>query len=196
MKTILKVTLLFAFVAFANTLFAAGNLVLNIIPLSSEKAVVAISSLTDSNLKISVTDDVGRLVYYKETTDSSPNYRKVYNFSNLEEGKYNLSVVSDNLTTERPFEINHKTITVGEEKTMLEPFFTYEDGYLKFSYLNFNKENVTLYFFDKNQLVYSKKIGRDFTINSALNLSKLREGNYVAILSAGDKEYKYPIDIR
>lgn len=196
MKTILKVTLLFAFVAFANTLFAVGNLKVNIIPLSSEKAVVAISSLTDSNLKISVTDDIGRLVYYKETTDPSANYRKVYNFSDLEDGKYNLSVVSDNLTTERQFEISNKTITVGEEKTMLEPFFSYEDGYLKFSYLNFNKENVSLYFFDKNELVYSKKIGRDFKVNSALNLSKLKEGNYVAILAAGGKEYKYPIDIR
>jgi hypothetical protein len=196
MKTILKVALMFAFVAFANTLFAVGNLKVNIIPLSSEKAVVAISSLTNSNLKISVTDDMGRLVYFKETTDPGANYRKVYNFSDLEEGKYNLSVVSDNLTTERQFEISNKTITVGEEKTMLEPFFTYEDGYLKFSYLNFNKENVSLYFFDKNELVYSKKIGRDFNVNSALNLSKLREGNYVAILAAGGKEYKYPIDIR
>ncbi|MDP3914670.1 MAG: hypothetical protein Q8R96_13135 [Bacteroidota bacterium] len=196
MKTILKVTLMFAFVAFANTLFAVGNLKVNIIPLSSEKAVVAISSLTDSNLKISVTDDMGRLVYYKETTTPSANYRQVYNFSNLEVGKYNLSVVSDNLTAELPFEINHKTITVGEEKTMLEPFFTYEDGYLKFSYLNFNKENVTLYFFEKNQLIYSKKIGHDFNVNSALNLSKLREGNYVAILAADGKEYSYPIEIR
>jgi len=196
MKTILKVTLLFAFVAFANTLFAAGNLVLNIIPLSSEKAVVAISSLTDSNLKISVKDDMGRLVYYKEISDPSSNYRKVYNFSDLEEGQYSLSVESNNLTTERPFEINHKTIKVGEEKTMLEPFFTFEDGYLKYSYLNFNKENVTLYFFEKNQLVYSKKMGRDFNVNSALNLSKLREGNYVAIIAAGGKEYSYPIEIR
>ncbi len=196
MKTILKVTLLFAFVAFANTLFAVGNLKVNIIPLSSEKAVVAISCLTNSNLKISVTDDMGRLAYYKEINDPSANYRKIYNFSDLEEGKYNLSVVSDNLTAERQFEINHKTITVGEEKTMLEPFFLYEDGYLKFSYLNFNKENVALYFFNKNQLIYSKKIGRDFNVNSALNLSKLREGNYVAIIAAGGKEYKYPIDIR
>ena len=196
MKTILKVTLLFAFVAFANTLFAVGNLKVNIIPLSAEKAVVAISSLTDANLKISVTDDMGRLVYYKETTEPGDNYRKVYNFSDLEDGKYNLSVVSDNLTTERQFEIGNKTIAVGEEKTTLEPFFTFEDGYLKFSYLNFNKENVSLYFFDKNDLVYSKKIGRDFNVNSALNLSKLREGNYVAIIAAGGKEYRYPIDIR
>lgn len=196
MKTILKVTLMFAFVAFANTLFAVGNLKVNIIPLSAEKAVVAISSLTNSNLKISVTDDFGRLVYYKETTEPGDNYRKVYNFSDLEDGKYNLSVVSDNLTTERQFEIGNKTITVGEEKTMLEPFFSYEDGYLKFSYLNFNKENVTLYFFEKNQLIYSKKIGRDFNVNSALNLAKLREGNYVAILAAGGKEYSYPIEIR
>jgi len=43
MKTMLKVTLLFALVAFANTLFATGNLKVNMLPINDEKAVVAIS---------------------------------------------------------------------------------------------------------------------------------------------------------
>lgn len=187
--------LMFAFVAFANTLFALGNLKVNIFPLSSEKAVVAISSLTGSNLKISVADEKGRIVYFKETTDANSNYRKVFDFSDLEEGTYQLSVLSNDLTTKRTFNIGRNEIKVGEEKTMIEPFFGYENGILKYTFLNFQKENVTLYFYDKNQMIYSKKIGRNFNIVEALNLSKLDKGYYLAVLSTGDKDYSYDIKI-
>lgn len=196
MKTILKVTLLFAFVAFANALFAVGNLMVNIIPLSSEKAVVAISSLTDCNLKIRVEDNLGWIVYYKEIADPSENYRKVYNFSDLQEGSYKLSVVSDNFTTERLFQIGGGTIKVGEEKTRIEPFFAFEHGFLKYTYLNFNKENVTINFYVENELIYSKKFGHDFNVCNAVNLSKLGVGNYMAVLTAGNKHFSYPIEIK
>lgn len=195
MKTILKMTLLFAFLAFANTLFAAGNLNVNIQPLSAEKAVVLISSLTDNNLKISVEDDQGRIVYYKEINDQTGNYRKVYDFSNLEKGKYRILVESDRLTTERLFEIDKWKISLGKEKTTLEPFFGYKDGLLRCTYLNFPKEDLTLYFYEKNQLIYSKNIGRNFKVSEALNLAKLNEGSYEAVLSTGNKDYSYKIDI-
>lgn len=195
MKTTLKVMMMFAFVAFVNTLFASGNLKVNIIPLKAEKAVVDILSLNNSSLKISVEDNMGRIVYYKETFESGNNYRKVYNFSDLEDGMYNLSVVCNDLTTVRPFQIKHGEIIVGEEKTTIEPFFGYEDGILKYTYLNFPKDNLTLNFYDENQLIYSKKIGRNFNVVEALNLSKLDKGNYIAILSAGEKEYTYEIHI-
>ena len=49
MKTMLKLTLVVALFAFANTIFASGNLKVNIIPVSAEKAVVTISSIENSN---------------------------------------------------------------------------------------------------------------------------------------------------
>ncbi len=193
MKTILKVTLLFAFVAFVTTAFAAGNLNVNIVPLSADKAVVTISSLTDSNLKISVEDELGRIIYYKETEEPAGDYRKVFDFSGLEEGQYKLSVESDKLTTKREFEINDGKISVGDEKTTLEPVFVYKDRLLRCSYLNFQKENLKLYFFNQRQLIYTKVIGRNFTVTEALNLSQLDKGTYTAVLSTGEKDYTYDV---
>lgn len=187
MKTILKMTLVFAFVAFANTLFAIGNLKVNIQPISAEKALVAISSLTDSNLKITVEDSHGRIVYYKEVAEPTGDYQKIYDFSDLESGNYKLSVESDRLTAERSFEIKNWKIEVGNEKTTLEPFFGYNDGLLRCSYLNFQKENLTLYFYDKQQLIFTKEIGRNFNVSEALNLSKLNKGTYTAVLSTDRK---------
>lgn len=196
MKTMLKVTFLFALVAFASNVFASGNLKVNILPVDSEKALVAISTLSDSNFNITITDDNDHIVYYRENTDPGENYRKVYNFSDLENGTYKLTVVSNDLTAERQFEKSHGLIKVGEEKTTLEPFFGYEDGILRCSYLNFTKEDMTLYFFKNNEPIYSKEIGRDFNVQQALNLSKLGKGTYEAVLTAGGKQFTYPIEIQ
>jgi hypothetical protein len=196
MKTMLKVTFLFAFVAFANTLFASGNLKVNILPLNAEKAVVAISTLTNSNFKITIANDQGEIVYYQENSNPDENYRKVYDFSDLEDGTYKLTVVSDDVTSERLFKKSHRIINVGEEKTTIEPYFGYEDGILKCSYLNFNKEDITLYFYKNNVEVFSKAIGHDFIIQQALDLSKLGKGSFEAVLCARIKQFTYPIKIQ
>lgn len=196
MKTMLKVTFLFALVAFANTLFASGNLKVNILPLNAEKAVVAISTLSNSNFNITIADDKGQIVYYQENSNPGENYRKVYNFSDLEDGTYKLTVVSDDVTSERQFKKSHRIINVGEEKTTLEPYFGYEDGILRCSYLNFNKENMTIRFFKNNELIYTKNIGHYFNMQEAMNLSKLDKGKYEAVLTAGGNDYSYPIEIQ
>lgn len=191
----LKVTLMFAFAAIANSLLAGGNLKVNIQPISSEKALIAISNFNESNLKITLEDGQGRIVYYKEVTEPTGDYKRVYDFSALDAGQYNLSVVSDNLTTARPFEIKNWKIEVGKEQTTLEPFFGFYDGLLRCSYLNFSKENLTLLFYENDQLIYNKEIGHDFSVTEALDLSKLEKGNYKAVLLAGNKDFSYPISI-
>lgn len=196
MKTMLKITFLFALVAVANTLFAAGNLKLNMVALKNEKAMVAISALENSNFNITITNENGQIVYYQENSDPSSLYNKVYNFSELEDGSYKIMVVSSDLTTEREFLKSHGKIKVGEERTSIEPFFGYENNLLRCSFLNFMNEDVALRFYDSNQQVYYKKIGNDFNIQQALNLSKLGKGNYEAVLTAGEKQYSYPIEIQ
>lgn len=195
-KTISKVTMLFAFVAFANTLMAAGNLKVNILPLTSEKAVIAISNTDAANFKISIENENGETVYYKETSADSKDYRKVFDFSNLDKGDYKLAVSIDGSSSERSFKIENKNIEVGKEKSLMEPFFAYKDGVLKMSYLNFQEEDLNLSFYNNNDLVYSKKIGNKFNVLEGLNLSKLGKGTYSVVLSTDSKNYTYNVDVK
>lgn len=194
MKTMLKVTLVVALFAMANTVFASGNLKVNLVPVSGEKALLAISSLSDSNVQITLTDENQRIVYFSETTESAENYRKLFNLADLEPGTYKVTAVCDNLTTERTFQKSRKGIKVGKEVTELEPFFSYKDGLLRCTYLNFQEDNVSLAFYDKNYQVYKKDIGRRFNVNEALNLSKLKHGTYEAVLCSGDKVYSFMLE--
>ncbi len=194
-KTISKVTMLLAFVAFANTLMATGNLKVNILPINSETAVVAISNAEVSNFQISIANNKGEVVYYKETESASNDYRKVYDFSDLENGDYKLSVNVDKMTTEREFSIKNHNIAVGNEKSHIEPFFAYEDGILKLSFLNFSEEKLNLNFYNENELVYTKEIGNDFSVQEGFNLSRLDKGDYSVVLSTNDKSYTYNVEV-
>lgn len=194
-KTISKLAMLFAFVAFANTLMASGNLKVNILPLTSETAVVAISNTTASNFQISIENEKGETIYYKETGADNKDYRKVFDFSNLEDGDYKLTASIDGLTTERSFKIENKNIAVGKEKSNMEPYFAYKEGVLKLSYLNFSEENLSLNLYNNYDLVYSKNIGDKFNVNKGFDLSKLERGNYSVVLSTDNKSYTYNVNV-
>lgn len=195
-KSFSKVTMLLAFVAFANTLMAAGNLKVNILPLTSEKAVVAISAADAANFRISIENEKGEKVYYKETDADSKDYRKVFDFSNLEKGDYKLSVSVDGLTTERLFKIESENIAVGRENSLIEPYFSYKAGILKMSYLNFPEKNISLNFYTNDNLVYSKDLGNKFNVTEGFDLSKLERGNYSVVLSTENNSYTYNVDLK
>jgi hypothetical protein len=44
------------------------------------------------------------------------------------------------------------------------------------------------------QLLYSKELGNLFNVSEGLNLSKLGEGTYEVILSAGGKDYSFKVN--
>lgn len=193
MKTMLKVTLAVALFAVANTIYAAGNLKVNLVPVSGEKALLAVSSLSDSNVQITLTDEEQQVVYFSETTDAAENYRKLFNLADLEPGTYRVTAVCNNLKTERTFQKTRKGISVGKEVTELTPFFSYKNGLFRCTYLNFQEEHMNLSLFSKNELVYQKELGRNFKVNEALNLSNLKHGAYEAVLCSGDKTYSFTI---
>jgi hypothetical protein len=195
MKTILKLTGVFALVAVVNVVFASGNITLNMIPLKNEKAAVAISTLSNSNFNVTISDDAGQIFYFQENADQVDVYQKVYNFENLEDGTYNLTVLADGVSTERQFQKQHGRILVGDEKTTLEPFFGFEGGLLRCSYLNFNNDKVTLRFNGDNGELVSKQFGKEFSIQQAFDLSKLEKGSYEAVLDAGTKQFTYNIEV-
>lgn len=195
-KTLSKLTMLFAFVAFANTLLAGGNLKLNILPLTSEKAVVAISTVNAANLQISIENEKGEKVYYKETDADNKDYRKVFDFSKLDKGDYKLSVSTNGLTSERTFSIDNQNIAVGKEKSLSEPYFSFKNSILKMSYLNFQEDKVSLNFYSKGDLVYSKVIGNKFNVIEGFDLSKLEKGAYSVVLSTENNNYSYNLDLK
>ncbi|PTN10362.1 hypothetical protein [Mangrovibacterium marinum] len=190
MKTIIAVI---ALVASANIAFATGNLRVDILPLSSERAVVAVSSQTESQYEISIENAYGEVIYYKETEGNVTDYRKVYDFSKLEQGEYKVIATIDGATSQRLFTVGSNEIAVGKLKYVADPVFTFKDDVLRVAYLNYPGEQVDLKIYDGNQLIYSKAINSEFAVNEGLNLSKLRSGNYQVVLASENEVFDYTV---
>jgi len=92
------------------------------------------------------------------------------------------------------FEVDRHGIFVGDSKLTFDPYFNYNDGVLKFSYLNFDQHKMKLYFYNDKGLVYEAKLGNDFAISTGYDLSKLEKGNYKVVLSSLNNEFTYNLE--
>lgn len=194
MNTILKTTLVLVLALAVKVTLAGGNLSLNLLPVSGEKAVLDISSFTGETVSIKITDEAENIVYYSEGVEATDKIRKVCDFSNLEDGNYTLTVLSDGLSVERQFRKDIRSIEVGEEATVLPPTFSVKDDLLRCSYLNFAKKDVRLELYAGNDVIYSKKIGNHFSMTEGVSLRKLEQGNYTVCLTDGIREFTYNIE--
>jgi hypothetical protein len=135
----------------------------------------------------------GDLVYFKQTTDASTQYQKIFDFANLEKGSYVLNLKVNDTKVTREFEVTNKNIHVGESKLRFDPYFSFKNDLLKFSYLNFDQKNYQLYIYNNEGLIFQKKMGKDFAIQNGFDLSKLESGNYKVVLRSRNNEFAYSI---
>jgi hypothetical protein len=161
---------------------------ISVIPVSSERALISIVNETAAIFEIAIRAENGDLVYYKQTSEPLTDYNRLYDFKNLAEGKYILSLKLNDTNVSNEFVVTRKGIAVGEKKINFDPYFNFKNNELRLSYLNFEQENLNLSFYNDKGLVYEAKLGRDFSITKGYDLSKLESGNYRVILSSFGKQ--------
>lgn len=195
MKKLKTSLVLLSLVLVSGAVMATGNLKVNVTPVKSEKAVVNVSNTAQSHFEIEIRNDVGDLVFYKETNSPSKSYVKLYDFSNLEDGLYTFTVKLDKQVSTNNLDISNGNVTVESERKDAEPYFTLENNKLKMSFLNFEKEDVKLYLYDNsnNELVMEKDLESDFAITYGLDFTQVKNGNYDAVLTSENKYYTYNI---
>ena len=166
---------------------------MNVIPVTVDRAIVSIENENPAQFEVSIKAENGDLVYYKQSSNPITDYRKMFDFKELEAGNYvfNLKVKDTKVSNE--FSVSSKGIVVGEKKMRFAPYFNYSDDVLKLSYLNFDEEPLKLRFFDGRGLVYETELGKKFNIATGYDLSKLREGSYNVVLSSYNNEFTYEL---
>jgi len=167
---------------------------MNVIPLTADRAVVSIQNEKPAYFELSVTAVNGDVVYYKQSSKALSNYQKIFDFENLENGSYILSLKINDTKLSRNLEVASSEIKVGESELRFDPYFSFSDNVLKFSYLNFDQEKFRLNIFDDNGLVYQSVLGNELTMTSGYDLSKLDAGNYRVVLSSFNNEFSYSLE--
>ncbi len=197
MKTIKTITMMIALTVIANIALGTGtgNLKVNILPLTAERAVVSILNNAESKFEITIKSYDGDVLYNKQIKDSNE-YTKVYDFSELASGDYKLIVDIDGEIREREFSIDDEKIIVGKVRSIVKPFFTFSDNILRIAYLNYSNNDVKLSIYDAGTLIYDKSYEKTFSVNEGLNLSKLEKGNYLVVLSDDKASYDYTVMVQ
>jgi hypothetical protein len=190
MKTI-KLAFTVAALAAATIATAVEKPKMNVVPLNSERAVVSVTNVNPAIFEVSIEAENGDMVYYKQTSEPVTDFKQIYDFKNLAQGKYVLNLQVNNTKVMNDFHVSGKGIEVGESKVRFAPYFDFKNDELKLSYLNFDQENLKLYFYDNEGLVYETKLGRDFNITTGYDLSGLENGNYKVVLSSFNNEFTY-----
>lgn len=181
-------------VAIAAIVTAVEKPKMDVIPLNANQAIVSVTNENPALFEMSIETNNGDLVYYKQTTKASTEYKKTFDFANLQNGSYILKLKVNDTRVYREFEVNNKEILVGDSKTKFDPYFTFKNNELKFSYLNFDQENFYVSIYNGDELFFNKKLGKDFAIQEGFNLSKLEKGNYTVVLSSLSNEYVYTLE--
>jgi hypothetical protein len=193
MKTIKFLATLTA-VALVMVVSAVEKPKMNVIQLSDEKALIAVTNDHPAHFELSIEAKNGDLVYYKESAKEITDLRQVINYSNMDNGFYTLKLKANDTYVLRNIEINNKGIKVGEPKLEYAPHFAYSGDVLKLSYLNFDKENVKFKIYNDGDLVFENKLGKEFVISAGYDLSKLEKGKYEIELTSMNNQFSYNIE--
>jgi hypothetical protein len=189
----MKTLFTLAAVAIVGIATAVEKPTMNVIPLESDRAVVALSNENPAYLEINVKAEDGSTVYFKQSSKKLTDYSKVFDFSELEDGTYEISMKVNDTKIKRSIEIADNKISVGDAKISYDPFVVLKDDVLKISHLNFDKENLSLMIYGNEGLVFHTNIGNDFAVNAGYNLSKLADGNYEVVVAGDTDSYLYTI---
>ncbi len=192
MKTIKFLTTMSA-VAIVAIATAVEKPKMDVTPLTADRAVVSITNEKPAFFEVSIKTFKGDLVYYKKSSEPITDYQKTFDFTNLENGNYVLNLRVNDTELAKDFKVFSSQISVGKSILKVDPYFSYNDNVLKFSLLNVDKQNFNINIYSNGDLVYRKRLGNDFSLQSGFDLAKLDKGNYEVVLSGYNNEYVYSL---
>jgi hypothetical protein len=170
---------------------AGERTVLNVIPVEGEKVLVAYSNQNSERINLSISDQNGRVVYYRSTLKPTSEFRALYDLSYLEDGEYTFRIAVNDTKISRKVELSGDRVNVGEAILNFDPIFALNHGKLDITYLNSGLEPVYLKIMQNNQVVFDTRLGSDFVIQNRYNISGLPSGSYNIILEAGNDQFNY-----
>lgn len=187
----LFLTLLVVFVV--ATSYAADRERLSVVPYDDCKALVALNAEDPSVFKVAIKNDMNQTVYYEKTREASQMYRGRFDFSNLEDGNYVLTVKSENQFWVNKLKVKDSRVEVQEVCKSIAPVVVQKENKLNVSVLNSVQKPVFMNVYCGDEHVFGEKLGRTFTIQKRFDLSALEPGDYKVVITDWHTDYNYTV---
>lgn len=161
----------------------------------TENAVVTFESFKPTNFELTVKNEIGQILYYKQSDRASENYSMEYNFKKLGNGNYEVAMNFGSCCVLRAVKVVDGKVQLGDISRNCRPYFQFDDDKLKISFLNRMQEQLYLNVYQNGVHIEGVKLGKDLCIQKAIDISKLNKGNYEFIMSdAANNEYAFSFE--
>jgi len=190
MKT--KKLFLFVLATFIVSATFATNLPsMSIVPVKAEKTILTFENSKLAHFELTIANSENEILYYKKSESPVENYKTVFDFSNLDNDTYHVSLTAGSWTIDREMTVKGNRIEVGEEVRLAAPVFSYNENLLSVSFLNMGQKNVFLNIYKEGDHVSGKKLGNEVCIQKSFDFSKLDKGIYEVVINDRYKNYSY-----
>ncbi|MGJ8759986.1 MAG: hypothetical protein ACSHXA_05545 [Polaribacter sp.] len=183
-KTVLVVTLMFGtLISYANDNTKSTNSV------AVKKVKVEFKDVKKGNA-LTIKNEYG-ITIYKQVLQSSGNFTKNFDLTNLEDGLYTTELEKDFEIIIKKLEIKDGFVTFykKEKEVIFKPVIRTEGNLILISKIEFDNQplNVTLYY--NNDIIFSDKVEGEKILNRVYKLSETEEGAYKVVINSDDRTY-------
>jgi len=151
--------------------------------------VTSTYNYVEKGSQISVTDASGEVIYSGEIKYNG-NLIRLFDFSQLEDGKYTVEVTKDFQIKISTIEVKENTVSIDTDKeTIFKPVVRHRNNQVLISKLTLDSVamKVTLYF--EGELIYSETVEGTKVLNRVYKLDKTLKGDYTAKIESNDRVF-------
>jgi hypothetical protein len=160
---------------------------------ASKKALVELSIPIRNEVSIYVFDNKGELIHHENIKKGS-SYKRIYDFSEVETGRYTIISDSKYLKVTKKINVNENSIDVVSTEYVHRPVFTVKDDVLSINYLNTTQSDVKISIEDSDKIYYKGNMSSGAVFKKSFDLKKLLPGKYTVLCEVDG--YKFAYDIR
>lgn len=165
---------------------------LKVTPYAPERALIELNNSGNLMSELTIENAAGDVVYYKEGKINSDFYSKKFDFTNLSNGDYKVTVDNKNGKNEVYLTVKDNKIMVKSDAGLNKPYVEIKDDVLKLSLLNNTLNDINLLVSnEEGEVLYKKSLGNNFSICAGFNLASLENGYYDIDITDGVNTYTY-----
>jgi hypothetical protein len=178
----------------ATILTATESPKMSLIQLEKNKAMVSISKTEPAIHEMFITSADGQVLYYYHSRRPERSLRKVLDLSFLDDGNYSVKFKTVNSSLKCDFELKDGIVAAETIQALPTPIFSFSNNVLKISFLNQEQENVVLYVYSGNELIYRKELGNELSLQKSFDLSQIKSGDCEVLLANDYENFWYPVN--
>lgn len=181
-KRIFNLTFALAFITvstFANNITSSNSV--------GEKAlIVDTHNWKSDNISIEIRDEEGAIIY-KDNYSTQKN--KKFNFENLPDGKYSITLSNELKLTKQWFTIKANNVNIQPNtETFFKPVIKINEQFIDLNYLA-SDPNTTVSIYDENNSIFNMRFKNEKKINRRFDTTSLPAGEYTFNVSSKNGSY-------